>query len=203
MPQIKNYGILAAIDWNSNKWQNLPTPEDLSHSNFKYVNEKGKTNTSLNFGHEKYACDEKDYYWGLLPQMWNRLPGRENSRYVEVVFIKAKNWKDGQLYIVGLYAFPIFQKGKKPSPIAEFPFDFVVNVKALPKDIYLLENFINFNTHPDSKKFLPQGKELGKQGYNYLTKENVLSILDAITKSNPTDTKFRDIKFRILKELSK
>ena len=35
--------------------------------------------------------------------------------------------------------------------------------------------------------FFPKGKELGKQGFNYLTKENVQKVLDTMTELNPDD----------------
>jgi len=194
----RNFGILASIDWNSNRWQDKATSEDLDKSNYGYVIEHGLTFTSLNFGHEIYPADSKGYYFGLLPQLWSRMPDQEKSRYVGVVFMKSQNWKDKQNYIVGLYAFPVFHKCKIPSPISLFPHDFEVNVKAIPKDIHLLENYINLTSYPDLKMFLPTGKELGKQGYNYLTKANVFKILDTMTSLNPYDTKLKGIKLRLL-----
>ena len=199
----RNFGILASIDWNSNKWHDKPTSEDLDKSNYGYVIEHGLTFTSLNFGQEIYPADSKGYYFGLLPQLWSRMPDQEKSRYVDVVFMKSQRWNDKQNYIVGLYAFPIFCKCKIPSPISSFPYDFEVNVKALPKDIHLLENYINLTSHPDLKMFLPTGKELGKQGYNYLTKANVFKILDAMTNLNPNDFKLKAIKLRLLTSIER
>ena len=196
----KYFGILASVDWNSNNWQELSTKEDLEKSNFGYVVEHGITYTSLNFGHEKYPIDEDGYYSGLLPQLWTKTPDGEKSKLVDVVFIKSKNWEDSQTYIVGFYAFPIFKKGKKPSPIDSFTGNFEVNIKSLPKDIHLfdVDGYINLTTHSDLKKFLPEGKGLGKQGYNYLTDKNVYKILDEMTKLNIKDLKFSGIKRRLI-----
>lgn len=199
----KNYGILASIDWNSNKWKDLPIPEDLAKSNFGYVIDNGLTFTSLNFGQEIYPTDKMGYYYGLLPQLWSKMPDKDRSRYVEVVFIKSQNWEDKQNYIVGMYAFPIFHRCNIPSPIPLFPNEFDVNVKALPKDIHLLKNYINLTDNTELKRFLPTGKELGKQGYNYLTKENVYNILDTMTKLNPNDRKLSGIKLRLIKSFGK
>lgn len=199
----KYFGILVSIDWNSNQWEDLSTQEDLDHSNFGFVKEHGITFTSLNFAQDKYPTDLKGYYQGLLPQLWSRTPDKEKSKYVEVVFIKSQNWEDKQNYIIGMYAFPIFEKGTKPSPIKSFPINFEINVKALPKDIHLLSNYINLTSHPDLKKFLPKDKELGKQGYNYLTKENVFKILDVMTVLNPTDSKLSSIKLRLINLISR
>jgi hypothetical protein len=200
---VKNFGILASIDWNSNEWKAAPTGEDLSNSNFGYVVENGLTYTSLNFAHEIYPPDSKGYYFGLLPQLWSRMPDKEKSRFVEVVFIKSQNWSNKANYIVGFYAFPQFEKCRKPSPLKDFKNEFELNVKAFPKDIHLLENKIDLNTHPDLKKFLPSGKELGKQGYNYLTRDNVFKILDALTLLNPADKKLSSIKLRLLQSIDK
>jgi len=87
----KNFGILASIDWNSNKWQDLATEEDLLNSNFGYVVENGLTFTSLNFAHDIYKSDENSFYRGLLPHLWSRMPDKEKSRYVQIVFIKSYN----------------------------------------------------------------------------------------------------------------
>ena len=199
----KNFGILASVDWNSNNWQAAPTSEDLASSNFGYVVENGITFTSLNFAHDIYPPDSKGFYYGLLPQLWSRMPDKVKSRYVEVVFIKSQNWLDKVNYIVGFYAFPQFEKCKKPSPLTDFTNDFELNIKAFPKDIHLLKNKINLNTHPDLKKFLPKDKELGKQGYNYLTNNNVFKILDALTALNPDDKKFSSIKLRLIQSIDK
>ena len=199
----KNFGILATIDWNSNEWKDAATSADLSSSNFGYVIENGLTFTSLNFGHNIYPADENGYYWGFLPQLWSGMPDKEKSRFVEIVFIKSQNWNDKQNYVVGFYAFPAFQKTKRPSPLESFTAEFELNFKALPKNIHLLENHINLNSHPDFKKFLPKGKDLGKQGYNYLTRENVYKILDTMTSQNPADKKLSGIKFRIITSIDK
>jgi hypothetical protein len=131
------------------------------------------------------------------------MPDKEKVRDVEVVFIKAQDWGDTQNYIVGFYAFPIFVKCKRPSPIPSTEMDFELNVKALPKDIHLLENPVNLTSHPDLKKFLPKGKELGKQAYNFLTKENVFKILDKMTESNPKDKKLSGIKYRLITSIQR
>lgn len=195
------YGILASIDWNSKKWKDLPTQEDLEHSHYGYVIEHGFTHTSLNFGHEIYPTDKNGYYHGLFPQFWSRMPDAEKSKYVEILYAKAQNWRDKQNYIVGFYAFPIFKKYKIPSPLSSFPRDIEVNVSAFPKNIHLLENIINLSSKPNLKKFLPEGKKLGQQGFNYLNKENVLNILDAMTQLNPNDHKLSGVKLRLIKSI--
>ena len=199
----KNYGILASIDWNSNDWKDQPTEDDLTHSNFGDVVDHGLTHTSLNFAHEEYPADDKGYYFGHLPQLWIKMPDKEKARDVEVVFIKALDWGDNQNYIVGFYAFPTFVKCKRPSPIPSITMDFELNIKALPKDIHLLDNPVNLTTSQDLQKFLPRAKEPGKQAYNYLTKENVFKILDKMTELNREDKKLSGIKYHLITSIER
>ena len=195
-----NFGILASIDWNSNKWQESPTDEDLKNSKFGFVEDNNKSYTAINFGHELFPINEDGYYAGLLPQLWTKTPDKEKSKTVKIVFQIANNKFDGETYIVGLYAFPVFEKGNKPSPIDSFKEDFVTNIKALPNDIYLLENMVKLSDK-NLIKFLPKDKKLGKQNYNYLTKSNVLNLLDEITKFN-NDAKIMGIKLRIIRSMN-
>ena len=188
----KNIGILTSVDWNSNKWKAQSTNEDLDKSNFGYVIENDLTHTYLNFGHNDFPPDEKGYYYGSLPQLWSKTP---QSKYLEVIFIKSQDWHDKNNYIIGLYAFPVIERKKIPANGNSIR---KVNVKAFPKDIHILENFVNLTTLPDITKILPKGKELGKQGFNYLTKENVFKILDTISDLNLKDNKFSNIKLRLI-----
>ena len=194
---VKNFGILTSIDWNSNDWKEQATKDDLNHSILGNDIDNDFSHSSLNFAHEIHPANEKGYYFGLLPQMWAKMPDKEKARFVHVVFIKAQDWSDEQNYIVGFYAFPVFEKSKQPSHIPEITTDFELNIKALPKDIHLLDKYVNLSS-PDLQKVLPKGKGLGKQGYNFLTKENVFKILDKMTESNPTDKKLSGIKYRLI-----
>lgn len=196
--ETRNIGILTSVDWNSNGWKGSPTQEDISNSNFSYVSENDKTHTYLNFGYNDFPTDGNGYFYGLLPQLWSRTP---QSKYLEVIFVKSQNWSDKKNYIIGLYFSPILERRILPSEISGMsPRE--VNIKAYPKDIHHLQNYIHITPQNESK-FLPKGKELGKQGFNYLTKENVLKILDAMTELNPNDKKLSSIKFRLIQSLSK
>ncbi|NBB18808.1 hypothetical protein GVN20_05515 [Runella sp. CRIBMP] len=197
----RNYGMLASLDWNSNLWKAPSTLNDLNNSDFGFVNEFGFTYTCLNFGQDIFPTDADGFYSGLLPHTYSRPANTENSKDVKIVFLKSKNWEDGIIYLIGFYAFPILKKGKKKSPLIEISYDFETNIKALPKDILLLENYINLSAHPQIQKVLPKDKEQGKQGFNYLTKNNVEFILDELSRLNPQNTKLASIKFRILKAL--
>jgi 5-methylcytosine-specific restriction protein A len=203
MKNEKNFGLIAAIDWNSNKWKKLPTKKDLENSNFGYVKDKNMTFTGKNFGHDIYPIDNEGYFWGLLPQLWNRMPDKEKSAYIEIAFIRSQDWRDKNNYIIGFYAFPWFVKSVEPYPFLETNSKFWPNIKAFPKDIHLLKNPLKLNDNPDLVKYLPKDKELGKQGYNYLTKANVYKILDAMSKLNPKDKKLSGIKLRLITTIDK
>ena len=83
---VKNYGILASLDWNSNKWQDLPTSEDLKNSKFSYVVEHKVSFTALNFAQDLYSPIEGDNYYGLVPHLWSKTLDKEKSKYVKAVF---------------------------------------------------------------------------------------------------------------------
>src|SRR5690606_22969248 len=108
----KNYGLLAAIDWNSAKWAGVSTEEDLKQSEYGLSEDKSVSFTSLNFGHLQFADDQDGYYSGLLPQLLSKPLDREKIGNLKIVFFKTKN-PEGKLYIIGFYAFPVFGKGKK------------------------------------------------------------------------------------------
>ncbi|AKD53793.1 hypothetical protein [Spirosoma radiotolerans] len=202
MDKVVNYGILTSVDWNSKKWQ-AQSDEDLPHVDFGFVKENGITFTSLNFGQDLFPSDEKGYYSGLLPQLYTKTLDKKKSKNLLVVFIKSKDWHNGNTYIVGLYAFPLFDKGTKNVLLDRILYPFLYNVMSLPKDIHVLDTFINIDTYPKSKKFIPNDKEFGKQGFNYLTQSNVGNILDVMEEFNPNDAKLRSIKGRLLMAMSK
>ena len=130
--ESKNYGILTSLDWNSNLWQKEPTQDDIEKSNFGYVEEHGITFTCINFGHEIYPTDTDGLYSAVMPQFWSKTLDKEKSKYVSIVFCKSYNWHDKQNYIIGFYAFPVFIKGEKISPLEKFKFPIEYNIKSLP-----------------------------------------------------------------------
>jgi hypothetical protein len=199
-----HFGILASIDWNSNNWEKYPTSEDIVNSDFTYVREHEHTFTYLNFGHKKYSGLSEGEYEALIPHFWSELPSKENSKYVNVVFIKSKNYNDKKTYIVGLYAFPRFEKKQKLVQSEDRVETIDINLISKKEDILLLEKFLDISDDEILKKILPQGKQEGKRKYNYLTSDNVRSILDLISASNPDMIELKSssgIKYRLLKSL--
>lgn len=198
MKDLQRIGILTSIEWNSKRWKEYPDPIDIEKANFDYVQEHGVTHTHLNFEYENLPPDSGGYIYALLPQLWNKVPQSDN---VEAVIIRSKNWRDVTNYIVGFYLFPKF-KGKVA--IAEFPqaMEREVNIKSLAKDTVLLDNYIKL-TNENLVGFLPAGTELGSRGFNYLSIDNVLKILDAMTDVNPENAKLKNLKYKFLRNNGK
>lgn len=179
----KNFGMLVSVDWNSNKWEALPSQEDIENASFEYVKKNQKTHTFLNFGNKIYPTQTDGFYYGCIPHLWSSNPDVIKSKYVEVVFLKSYNWKDKKNYIVGLYAFPRFERKNVLSPDLNFIEELEMNVKAKPENIILFNNYIELDSS-DISKILPPTKKMGKMSYNYLLGENVFKILDIIRNTN-------------------
>ena len=200
----KNFGILASIDWNSNNWTKYPTQEDLDNSDFEYVKKHNHTFTYLNFAHKNIPGLIEGEYEALIPHFWSELPSPENSRYVNVVFIKSKNYHDGRTYIVGLYAFPKFVKKQKIVHREDRTETIDVNLISKKEDILLLNIPLDISEEKIILNILPKGKKEGKMKYNYLTGENVKKILDLIRDANPEMIELKSIngiKGRLLRGL--
>jgi 5-methylcytosine-specific restriction protein A len=200
----KNFGILASIDWNSNKWKKYPTPEDIENSKFGYVKKENHTYTYLNFAHKELPGLKEGEYEALIPHFWSELPSIENRLFVNVVFIKSKNYIDGRTYIVGLYAFPRFENLMKNVNTLEKNEVIEVNLISRKEDILLLDNPVDITESSVIEQILPKGKKAGKMNYNYLTSDNVKKILDLLRHANPEMIELKSIngiKARLLKVL--
>lgn len=196
----RNIGILASINWNSKKWADYATKKDIDNSKFAYVIEYERAHEDLNFGHEKFPIEKDGYYIGYT-SMFNKLPSVTESKYVDIIFFKSHNHKTKKNYIVGFYAFPIIGDVLRKAIHDYFDEYNGGNFKSVPEHILLLKNPIEISNEINEKeRYLPFGKLLGQQGFNYLTKENVFRILDKATQLNPEDKKLKSIKFKILKE---
>ncbi len=201
MTKETSYGILAAIDWNSNDWQGPSTPEDLEKANFTFVKENDVTNASLNFGHTVFPADENGYYRGFLPHLFAKTPDAEKSKTVKIVILKSKDWHDGNTYIVGFYAFPTFKRERIKPPVDEMPEEMETNIKSLVKHIHFLENRVNLSVPSEITKSLPKDKKPGKMGYNYLNQISIERLLDVMSALNPDDKKLSSIKLNLFKAM--
>ena len=192
-PIIENYGILASMSWNSNKWADEPTVQDLKASKYGYVKDKSHMHESLNFGHEIYPAEPNGYFIGYTP-MFNRPPDIEKSKYVEILFLLSSDYANGnRKSIVGFYGFPYF--GDWYDRSADHPiykkYD-SGNIQALPEDIIYFETPIVINNDIVKKEaFLPDGKLISQQGFNYLNSDNVHNLVIKALQLNPTNKKLK------------
>jgi len=76
------------------------------------------------------------------------------------------------------------------------------NIRSKPEHICLFTNPIPISDAISAQnQFLPPGKKLGQQGFNYLFSDNVIKILDKATSLNPGDRKLSGLKLKMLKEI--
>ncbi len=196
----RNFGILASMSWNSNKWAAPATEEDIQNSNYDYVKEYGRMHEDLNFAQEVLPCEEDGSFIAYTP-MFNTFPSTEESRYVAIVFFRSLDYHTGKNCIVGFYAFPDINKHDRNADNPLFNIYDWGNVASLKDDIVFLKESIEISNEIILKeKYVPAGKKLGQQGFNYLTYENVLKILDMATLLNPDDAKLKKIKFLFLRD---
>lgn len=198
MKNTDNVGIIAAISWNSNHWQKQATKSDIDHSNFAYVKENGWMHEDLNFAHEILPCEEDGTFIAYTP-MFKRLPSKAESKNLEIIFFRSLNYKLNKQFIVGFYACPTIDEWPRQVKHELYEKYDWGNVCAPPEYIVYFKNPVEIsNEIALLHNYLPKGKLLGQQGFNYIHYDNVLKILDKATQLNPQDTKLKNIKFEFL-----
>ena len=190
---ITNYGILTSISWNSNNWADNPSASDLKTSKYDYVKDNAHMHESINFGHDIYPTEEDGYYIGYTP-MFNRLPDLENSKNVQIVFFVSSDYKNSnRKTIIGFYGLPIIDSWFPRTTKHEFYKKYDGgNVKAHKDNIIYFDKPIvinNDNVHSDN--FLPIGKKISQQGFNYLNSDNVYNLIVKALKLNPDNQKLK------------
>lgn len=197
-PIITNYGILASISWNSNKWAGEPTSRDLAKSNYDFVKDNAHMHESLNFGHEIFPSEHDGYYIGYTP-MFNKLPDALKSSNVEVVFFTSSDYENNnQKSIIGIYGFPEidawFPRTAEHKLFEKYDGG---NICALKEDIIFFQNPVVFNNNTVIiDNLLPDGKQISKQGFNYLNSDNVYNLLVLAQSKNPNNKKLRKFIMR-------
>jgi hypothetical protein len=184
-----NFGILAPISWNSKKWQDDPTKQDLELSEYGYGKENYEMLESLNFGNEIYPTEKGGTYIAYTPT-FNTLPNIEDTIYVSIVFFVSTDYhQNGASRIVGFYGLPKidnFYRKSKHEMYKKYNFG---NVKSSVEDIVLFDNYLTIDEDIIRKKhLLPQRRKLEKEG-NYLTHHNVYNILEMALHINPNHQK--------------
>ena len=191
-----HFGILTSIDWNSNNWQDVPTEEDLLNSSFSFAIENEVTYTFMNFGFDNQLNGD-NLHSALCPHIYSRLPDPEKRDSVKIVFMKSKNYHDNKTYLIGYYSFPKIHRHEKPSPNIEFCETLYVCLESKIKDIVFFDEFIDLEEF-DQTRILPQSRQMGQMGFNYLTVNNSLEILDTIDRIRPNMLKHRMNKKNLL-----
>ena len=191
---INNYGILASMSWNSNKWADNPTEDDAKRSKYGYIkdnsSDKSSMVESINFGHEIYPPEQDGYYIGFTPKS----PAIGKSKNVCIVFFNSTDYKNSnKKSIVGFYGYPKFGKWyhrkAKHDLYKKYPEG---NIKAFPKNIVYFENPVEINNNNvHENKLLPVGRKISRQGFNYLNSENVYNIMKIALLLNKTNKKLK------------
>lgn len=196
----RNFGILASMSWNSNKWAAPATDADIDNSNYDYVKENGWMHEDLNFAHDILPSEEDGTFIAYTP-MFNNLPSVVESESVEIVFFRSLDYHTHKNCIVGFYAYPFIDKYERNAPHELYKKYDWGNVASLNEHIALFKNSIEISNEIIAKEnYVPKGKKLGQRGFNYLTYENVLKILDKATLLNPDEPKIKKIKFSFLSD---
>lgn len=192
-PIILNYGIIASISWNSNKWANNPSTDDLKTSKYDYVKDNAHMHESLNFGHDKFPTENDGYFIGYTP-MFNRPPDIENSKNVNIVFFISSDYKNSnRKSIMGFYGFPIFGEWFKRTAKHKLYTTYDSgNIKALPENIIYFDTpIVITNDYAQQNNLLPEGKKISQQGFNYLNSNNVYNLIVLALQLNPTNRKLK------------
>lgn len=164
----KNLGILTSISWNSQKWADNPSKNDVKKSKYKQVISSEYMHESLNFGYEKYLKEPDDTFIAYSP-MLNRKPALDNSKFVKIIFFMSFNPINNKKYIVGFYGFPTFGekyfRTRNCEKYNEYPKG---NIKSHIDNIVYLENYLQVDKEFKCPTFLPIGKLVSQRGFNYL-----------------------------------
>ena len=189
-----DFGILTSISWNSNKWSAPATLLDIENSNYNSVKENEWMHEDLNFGHQSFPCEDDGTFIAYTP-MFKRLPTQD----VEIVFFRSLNYHVSKNYIIGYYAHPFINEyPRNASHELYLKYDWG-NLAAYPDDIVLFKTPVEISNEIILKEnYIPKGKKLGLRGFNYLSKENVLSIFDKATMLNPDNKLIKNLKYKFL-----
>lgn len=190
---IINFGILASCSWNSKKWADDPTNEDIDKSQYAAIRDNGTMHESLNFGHNNFPNESDGYYFGFSSS-FNKLPDRKKSEKVQIVFFASSDYNDSnRKKIIGFYGRPIidtlFNRKAKHEYYEKYTY---ANVKAHKNNIIYFNNPIPIdNEIVQSQKLLPKNTKISYQSFNYLNSNNVSNIILHALKLNPDNSKLK------------
>ena len=162
--------IIANITWNSNDWKETSS-DDSGH---RWVQEGGVPHESWNFDIDNKR-NTKDKIYGYA-KFTNQPKDYQDKKYL-VIFRSRNN-------IIGFYGNTTISDYIGISKNESYN---MIGDKSLS---LLLENRID----DSSKELLFGKKRVGQNGFNKITKENALVILDKAKAMNPTENKIDSIK---------
>ncbi len=186
-----NNGMLVSISWNSNRWADKATPDDLANSGYEYVQQNQFMCEDLNFGHLVLPKEPNNYWLGYTPSFKSGLPVNDCPI---IAFFRSRNYHKGTNEIVGFYGFPRIENYQRmvfnhPSNrLGDYD---VSNIKAYPENIVLFDRSIVIGEDIQPAEFLPEGKELGKQGWNHLDLKGICHLLKLAVELNFNDERLK------------
>lgn len=190
MEIVERFGVIGSITWNSNRWQSLPTQEDIANSNYENVRINGRTQDCLNFAHENLPLEDGGVFKGYSSSFNRNQPTGERGKNIKILFlISTKYGIDSGRKVVGIYGFPKITK-KETRKSRHDLFDAInhVNLEAKPEDIVLLDNYLPISNFTAWERgFLPLDIQISDQGFNYLNSDNVQNLLDYALSENPNN----------------
>lgn len=186
MEIIEKTGVMASITWNSNRWMDKPTYEDLTSSKYDHVRDYQEAHESLNFAHKILPREKDDWFIGYSPILKDRLPSEKYQ--IQILFlISTDHAGDKRRYVVGIYGFPQFapwfNRTKKLHPLYK-KYD-GGTFRSKVEDIILLDHYLPIdNLLVHVQNLLPAGKKISQQGWNYLNSNNVENLLHYAISQN-------------------
>jgi len=193
-------GILASISWNSNKWAKEPTETDMKKSKYGYVIKNKEAYEHLNFGHLIYPPENDNFYIGYTPMFQKNFPKEKD---IKIIFLFSSDYHDNNKKIVGFYGFPSIGNNLRKVKHELYKKYKSGNIKSHKEDIFYFDTPIIINKDVNSDFFLPEGKQLSKQKFNYLNLDNVCDLLNKGYELNSGDLKLGEFikKFPLQIEL--
>ena len=187
MKYQEKFGVMASITWNSNQWKGEPTEEDLASSKYDYVKDHAEALECLNFATDIRPAEIEDWFIGYSPILKNRLP----KAAIQILFlISTDHANGGTRYVVGIYGFPQlkFWFKRNPSLHPDYKKYHSGSFRSKVEDIVLLDSYLPItNSSVQKEGFLPEGKQISQQGWNYLHSDNVENLLSYVLKLNPNN----------------
>lgn len=177
------YGAIVSIQWSNNGWTEA---EDISKSNYDWVRQHGKTFDCWNFSHEVHNID--GWHVGYTSSFNTHLPTEEKRESIKYLFFRSLDFNTKENKIIGYYKDPQFGAFTASD-------GFEGNIRARIDDMVLFKNpILAKDIASVGYKSNGEPKEISKQGYTYINKEVVDTLLQTQQQSYKEDIqKFKHV----------